>query len=226
MCYFSNFFLSPFIGRATDFFELILGQDSLLKVLSAVRFLWLNFCGYLGILSYPPQIAILWLLPFQFVSSWSPLVVLLLCLELQVLHWKDRDRVSSLVLSLILVKNALSFSPFTLVLDIGLLYIALVVFSMCPVSLISLISLTRSGVGLCQRLFHHLMRKSCHFLKFHLVYMVDYTDGFSCIEPFLLSLLCSLGIRVTVVSIEDLPCPSGWLITTCVVTSFVTLTTV
>ena len=49
------------------------------------------------------------LLPLQFVSSWSLLVVFLL--ELQVLCWIDREWVGSLVLSLIFVE-CLSYSSF------------------------------------------------------------------------------------------------------------------
>ena len=86
---------------------------SLLFTLYPARFLKVFFsCGsslveFLGSLIYTivsPSMVILWLLPFSFVSSLSPFVVLLLYLNLQVVYWIGKERMNSLVLSLILVE--------------------------------------------------------------------------------------------------------------------------
>ena len=65
--------------RAGDCFELIFIQPPHWMCLSAVGVPWKDFGGQLYVhISYHLQIQTLGLLPFQYVSLWSPLVFLLL----------------------------------------------------------------------------------------------------------------------------------------------------
>ena len=77
-CCFPNFFLSLFIFCIEEScsFELVLYPVTLLKLFSQLlEFSGRIFWGSLCILSYYPQIVILWLLPFQFVSLWPSFVL-------------------------------------------------------------------------------------------------------------------------------------------------------
>ena len=57
-------------------FELVFYPAILLRVFISYRNFIKNLLGHLCILSYHQQIKIHWLLPFKFVSLWSPSVIL------------------------------------------------------------------------------------------------------------------------------------------------------
>jgi hypothetical protein len=105
---FSYFLSQPvyhlYKGRLLICFELILYSATFLKLFiswrsSLVEFLWsyIYIYIYIYILSYHLQIEIPSLPLCQILSPWSPFVVLLLYLELQVLYWIDIERITAFI---------------------------------------------------------------------------------------------------------------------------------
>ena len=124
--------LSSVYSRATEFFELILYPATLLKVFISCTSSLVEFSGHLCRLSYHLQIASL-------TSSYSICIPLIsfCCLT-------DLSRTSSTILKRygeskppFLVPDfrgiTLSFSPFSLMLAVSLLYIAFIIFRYVPV---------------------------------------------------------------------------------------------
>jgi hypothetical protein len=120
----------------------------------------------------------------QFVSPWSPLVVLLFLWKTPttILNWyKYTGKAWSCHW---FQWDCFFFFFFNLMLAIGLLYIAFIVLGMFLVSVISLKLLSWKCVRFCQWVFQHLKRWSCFFF-FQLIYIVDCTDWYFHVEIFL-----------------------------------------
>jgi hypothetical protein len=131
-------YLLSFRNKGNQFFFIITLYILLVCNYFFIKWIQLGFLRLLlYILSYHLKIVVYWLLPFQFVSPWSPFVVKLLWLELQVLYWIGREKVGSLV------------SPFILMLATGLLYITLLCLGMGLEFLIFPRLLSWMGVGFC-----------------------------------------------------------------------------
>ena len=147
---------------ATDLFELILYPATSPKLFIRLRSSLVEFLGsliYTIISSANSDI----LTSFQFLSPWSHFVVVLLWLAIQVLYWIGREKVGSLVYSLILV----GLLPVSLHLVWYRLLVCCILLLFCLVMglqfLIFLCLLSWRVVGFCQMLSQHLMILSFDF---------------------------------------------------------------
>ena len=104
--------------------------------------------------------------------------------------------VNNLVLFLLSMRS-FSFSPFSLMLAVDLLYIAFIIFRY--VSCIPVLSKTFIMKRCCILLkaFHHLVKWSCGIF-FLLVYMINYIDRFLYCEPSL-----HLQVEANMIMVED-----------------------